>query len=226
MSGGRFAKLGEKIGHAVDASPRIEAALTHSSAGAESNYERLEFLGDRVLGLVLAEILYEMFPHESEGGLAKRHAALVQGKTLAEIARDIDLGGMMALSESERGIAGTDNENILADGLEALLGALYLDAGLESCRTAIAKLWGARVRTMSEAPQDPKTALQEWAQARGLPLPVYEVTGREGPDHAPLFEVRVIVKGQPPQSARGPSLRAAEKESARLLLEQVEGDKA
>lgn len=222
MSSGRFEKLGEKIGYAISVSPRLEAALTHSSAGGESNYERLEFLGDRVLGLVMAEILYETFPDETEGGLAKRHAALVQGRTLAEIAREIDLGDIMVLSDSERSGGGADNENILADGLEALMGALYLDAGLEPCRNAIERLWGDRVRTMSEAPQDPKTALQEWAQARGLPLPVYEMTNREGPDHAPVFDVRVTVKGFLPQRACGPSIRAAEKEAARMLLEYIE----
>lgn len=224
MTVGRYGALQEKMGCRIEGSPRLDAALTHSSTGADANYERLEFLGDRVLGLVMAEILYNAFPGESEGGLAKRHAALVQGKTLADIAREIDLGSVMILSAAERASGGAANENILSDGLEALIGALYLDEGLDFCRGAIERLWGGRVKVMNEAPQDPKTALQEWAQGRGLPLPAYELVKREGPDHAPAFEVKVAVNGFAPQAARGPSIRAAEKEAARLLLLKLAGE--
>lgn len=221
MAADKYKKLQETLGCRIDSSPRIEAALTHSSTGVEFNYERLEFLGDRVLGLVMAQILYDKFPDESEGGMAKRHAALVQGKTLAEIARAMDLGSIMILSDAERAAGGAENENILADGLEALFGALYLDAGLGACYKAIEKLWDNRVEVMSEAPQDSKTALQEWAQARGLPLPAYELVTREGPDHAPVFDIQVAVKGFPPQRASGSSIRAAEKEAARILLDHL-----
>jgi len=203
----------------------LEAALTHSSTGAADNYERLEFLGDRVLGLVMAQILFETFTAENEGGLAKRHAALVQGSTLAEIAREIDLGAFMILSDAERAAGGADNDNILADGLEALIGALYLDSGLPACHKAIEKLWSNRVSVMREPPRDSKTALQEWAQGQGLPLPVYEIIKREGPDHAPVFEMQVSVQGFSPQGAQGSSIRAAEKEAASRLLETVEGKK-
>lgn len=216
-----YKKLQEKLGCSIEGTPRVEAALTHSSTGAEFNYERLEFLGDRVLGLVMAQILYEAFPDESEGGMAKRHAALVQGKTLAEIAREIDLGSIMVLSDAERAAGGAGNENILSDGLEALLGALYLDAGLLTCHRVIEKLWGDRVKVMSEAPQDPKTALQEWAQSHGLPLPSYELIGRQGPDHAPVFDVQVTVKGFSSRRAAGSSIRTAEKDAAKLLLEHL-----
>jgi ribonuclease-3 len=205
----------------VVALPHIEPALTHSSTGTQANYERLEFVGDRVLGLVVAQMLYEFFPEESEGGLAKRHAALVQGKTLAQIAREIGLGDALILSDAERAAGGAENENILADGLEAVIGALYLDAGLETCARAVRQLWASRIDVLSEPPQDPKTALQEWAQGRGLPLPVYELIGREGPDHAPQFDVRATVKGFSPVQARGASIRAAEKAAARQLLDQV-----
>src|SRR5688500_13271954 len=123
---------------------RLAAALTHSSTGAQVNYERLEFLGDRVLNLVIAETLFHLFPSESEGDLAKRHASLVQGRLLAEIARHYDLGAAMLLSEAERASGGAENDNILADGLEAVIGALYLDAGLFACQELIARLWQGR----------------------------------------------------------------------------------
>ncbi|MCB1555942.1 MAG: ribonuclease III [Alphaproteobacteria bacterium] len=200
---------------------RLEKALTHSSAGADGNYERLEFLGDRVLGLVMAHVLYETFPDEAEGDLAKRHAALVQGKTLADIAREIDLGATMILSDAEARGGGTDNDSILADGVEAVIGALYLDGGLAPCAAAIKTLWGERVREMNEPPRDPKTALQEWAQGRGLPLPLYEEIGREGPDHAPEFTIQATVQGFDPAAAKGSSRRAAEKTAAATLLERL-----
>lgn len=215
--------LQERLNHQFRDSAVLIAAMTHASTGSDSNYERLEFLGDRVLGLVMAELLYRQFPNEPEGHLAKRHAALVQGALLAVIAREIDLGAYLILSDAERVSGGADNENMLADGLEALIGALYLDAGLDICHALIARLWGARVSILSSPPQDPKTALQEWAQGRGLPLPLYELSGRDGPDHAPQFTMSVTVQGFAPALARGASRRAAEKESARLLLERLQG---
>lgn len=203
----------------------LRAALTHSSAGNVENYERLEFLGDRVLGLAVAELLYTAFPLESEGALAKRLAVLVQASTLARIARErLDLGSALIVSGGVRG-AGTssDNENILADSLEALLGALYLDSGIAPCLTFVRTLWKDAVLADSTPPRDPKTALQEWAQGRGLPLPAYDLVCREGPDHAPLFKIRVQVEGLPPREASGSSRRAAEKAAAQTLLDLIEG---
>lgn len=225
MSVSPFEQVLRCMGIGLDAASlrHMDAALTHSSTGTEANYERLEFVGDRVLGLIVAQMLYETFPGESEGGLAKRHAALVQGKTLALIAREVGLGSALILSDAERAAGGAENENILADGLEAVIGALYFDAGLEACAQAVRHLWASRIDILSAPPQDPKTALQEWAQGRGLPLPLYELVGREGPDHAPLFEIKAIVKGFSPVQARGASIRAAEKAAARQLLERLEG---
>lgn len=214
--------LQEILRHRFRDDALLTAAMTHASTGTGNNYERLEFLGDRVLGLVMAELLYSLFPNEPEGHLAKRHAALVQGALLAVIAREINLGDSLILSEAERASGGADNENMLADGLEALIGALYLDAGLAPCQELIKRLWGDRVSILSNPPQDPKTALQEWAQGRGLPLPLYEVAERTGPDHAPAFTVRVTVQGFAPAAATGATRRAAEKESARILLEQLQ----
>lgn len=208
----------------LENSEHVAAALTHSSAGTDRNYERLEFLGDRVVNLVMARILFETFPDEDEGDLAKRHAALVQGSMMASIARRIGLGAALTLSEAERAAGGEENENILADSLEAFLGAFFLDRGLETCRDAIVRLWGDSIHIMKEPPQDPKTTLQEWAQGRGLPLPVYDMTDRQGPDHAPLFTIRVTVQGFSPAAATGYSRRAAEKEAARLLLVELGED--
>lgn len=215
-------ELQQRLGHIFAQPELLQAAMTHASMGTSGNYERLEFLGDRVLGLVMAEILFAAFPQEAEGDLAKRHAALVQGELLAVVARELHLGDALILSEGERGAGGADNDNMLADGLEALIGALYLDAGLAPCQRVISTLWGDRVNILSAPPQDPKTTLQEWAQGRGLPLPLYEVAGREGPDHAPRFLIRVTVQGFPSAEAEGLSRRAAEKEAARLLLQSLD----
>lgn len=207
-----------KIGYRFSDQALLKKALTHSSAGEKYNYERLEFLGDRVLGLVVAHILFDAYPDEAEGDLAKRHAALVQGKTLALVAEKIGLGEIMFLSDSEKAGGGTQNRNILADGMESVIGALYLDSGLDVCMRVIRDLWSDLFETMTSPPQDPKTALQEWAQGRGLPLPQYDLVGREGADHAPVFEIRVTVEGRPPCTAKGPSRRKAEKDAARKLL--------
>lgn len=222
MTENKLSQFQDKIAYRFTRPSLLEAAMTHASTGAEQNYERLEFLGDRVLGLVMAEILFQFFPQEAEGDLAKRHAALVQGKLLAEVARTLDLGTYMLLSDAERSAGGGDNDNMLADGLEALIGALYLDGGLALCQKLIALWWGERVQIMSDPPQDPKTALQEWAQGRGLPLPLYELVGRTGPDHAPAFTIQVTVQGYEAGQAIGSSRRTAEKEAARILLERLE----
>jgi ribonuclease-3 len=212
------AALQKRLGHDFANPELLDRALTHSSLGSDTNNERLEFLGDRVLGLVIAELLCETYPQDSEGDLAKRHAALVQGKILTRLAREIDFGAALLLSDAERAAGGHDNDNILADGLEAVLGAMYLDGGLPACEKAIRALWRDSVKNMTQPPQDPKTALQEWAQGRGLKLPEYEMVGREGPDHAPKFRISAQVEGYPAATAAGPSRRKAEKEAAAILL--------
>jgi ribonuclease-3 len=218
--------LEKQIGYTFQDRTKLRKALTHASTGAEQNYERLEFLGDRVVNLVIAHFLFNQFSTEAEGDLAKRHAALVQGKTLARLAQELHLGEVMHLSDSEKSTGGKKNENILADGLEALMGALYLDGGYEVVRRVVHQIWGDLLITLRAPPQDSKTALQEWAQARGLPLPAYEMSGRDGPDHAPLFSITVQVKGFPPVTAKGASRRKAEKEAAAMLyshLQESEG---
>ena len=214
-------KLQEIIEHRFEDTALLKTALTHSSVGGPRNYERLEFLGDRVLGLVIAELLYKRFPHEQEGDLAKRLAALVQGDFLAQIAREIDLGIFIEFSEAEAQSGGQENANILADVFESMIGALYLDAGYEHCEALIQKLWGERLEQMVKPPLHPKTRLQEWAQGKGLPLPEYRIMTQDGPDHAPVFEIALKVKGYEIFFAQGKSRQIAEKAAAEGFWERL-----
>lgn len=211
-------ELEKRIGHSFENQTLLKTALTHASVGVEYNYERLEFLGDRVVGLVIAELLYERFPQEPEGDLAKRLAALVQGSFLTEIAIELQLGSYIELSEGEAQSGGAKNENILADVFESMIGALYLDSGFEKCQSLIHDLWKDRLDIMKEPPQHPKTRLQEWAQSQSLPLPEYEIVKQHGPDHAPVFDVELSVEGYPVVIAQGKSRQAAEKEAAREFM--------
>lgn len=197
--------------------------MTHRSRDGSPSYERLEFLGDRVLGLAIAETLYHRFPDEAEGALARRHAHLVRQDALARIARDLGLGPMMRLSRGEQDLGGQSNPSLLSDVCEALLGALYLDGGFEPAAAVIQRLWAPLIEADPTPPKDAKTALQEWAQGRGLPLPAYTEAGRSGPDHKPLFTVRVSLDGQGSESAQGASKRLAEQIAARRLLARLTG---
>ncbi len=219
---GSLEELQQKIGYQFTDQDLLETALTHSSTGKEKNYERLEFLGDRVLGLVIASLLFAKFPDEKEGDMAKRLASLVQGQTLAELSGRIDLGDFILFSDSEAAAGGAENEHILADVFEAVIGAIYLDGGFEPCRVLIETNWQDILFTMKKPPQHPKTAIQEWAQGQGLPLPLYEVTAQTGPDHAPIFEIKLTVKGHGPIHASGRSRAEAEKEAAHLFMEGVD----
>lgn len=202
------------IGHAFADQKLFKLALTHASASGGRSYERLEFLGDRVLGMAVADILYTMFPNDAEGPLARRLSALVQGETLSAIAQEINLSQYIQLSENER-----DNQHILADVLEAILGALYLDAGYPECQRVITQLWGTRFKQMTRPPQHPKTSVQEWAQAKGLTLPTYEIIRQSGPDHAPLFDVQLTVETFPPIVEQGRSRQEAEKKAAITFMQ-------
>lgn len=217
---GSFEKLEKKLGHKFKDKELLSNALTHSSTGGGRDYERLEFLGDRVLGLVIAETLYQKFPDEAEGDLAKRLAALVQGELLAAIATEIYLGAYIRFSDAEAQAGGAKNNNILSDVFESVIGALYLDSGLDACRTLIARLWDDKFHAMKTPPQHPKTSLQEWAQGKGLPLPVYKIVAQHGPDHAPVFDIELTVKGFKPVLAQGRTRQDAEKNAARAFFEQ------
>jgi len=193
MTNPSFDQLEEIIGYKFKDRHYMERALTHSSTNDDYNYQRLEFLGDRVLGLTIAHALFEEFRGENEGGLAKRHTALVQGTTCTLVGQAHNIGDYIILSDSERDAGGHLNENIISDVVESLLGAIYIDGGYEAAQKVILKLWGDNIRTLEEAPQDPKTELQEWVQARALDLPRYEIVDKTGPDHAPIFVVQLTV---------------------------------
>jgi ribonuclease-3 len=220
------AELETRIGYRFSDPGLLREALTHSSAagrgrrGGRSN-ERLEFLGDRVLGLVIADLLIRRFAKEGEGGLSRRHAALVRRETLAEIALEVALGDYLVLARSEDETGGRNKPATLANGLEALIGALYLDGGLAPAAAFIRQHFGPRLAAMRTAPQDPKTALQEWAQGRGLALPDYRVVEVAGPAHEPRFEVSVQVGDRPAATAVAGSKRAAEQAAAGRLLDLV-----
>lgn len=202
--------------------------MVHRSAASSdiSSYERLEFLGDRVLGLVVAEILFRRFPNEAEGSLARRHTALVRKEALARVAGVIGLGQWITMSRGEEDAGGRENSAILADVCEAVLGAIYLDGGLAPAKAFIERHWSAMMEKSLAPPKDAKTALQEWAQQRGRPLPVYETVSSEGPDHSPVFIVQVTVQGLPPMQASGSSKRVAAQAAAQQLLDKAQTAKA
>jgi ribonuclease-3 len=212
--------LEEKAGHRPRDLALFERALTHSSRG-EQNYERLEFLGDRILGLVIADWLYELFPDEPEGKLSRRLNVLVARGTCAEVARTLGLGAQMRLGKQARDDGAIDSDNVLGDMVEALIGALWLEAGLDAARGFIRRAWADRVSSRDSAPQHPKSMLQEWAAANNRKPPVYELVGRSGPHHAPTFVVQVSIKGVGEARAEGTAKQEAETEAALALLDKL-----
>ncbi len=195
----------------------LNQALTHRSLDGDTNNQRLEFLGDRVLGLVVAHLLYTQFPHEQEGELARRHAALVSKDTLVLVAQEIQLGNAIRMSSAEVAGGGRESVSHLEDACEALIGALYLDGGMEVAQGFVERYWRPLLLAVKEPPKDAKTALQEWAQAQGFPLPEYVELKRSGPDHAPEFTIEVRV-GERSACGTAGAKRAAEQEAAEALL--------
>lgn len=196
----------------------LTTALTLSHHGKSAPYERLEFLGDRVLGLVIAEYLYRKFPKEKEGELARRHTALVREETLAEIAIDMGIPSLIKTKEDEL----RSNPSILSDVCEAVLGALYLDQGIQKVKEFMLPFWMPYVEANKEAPKDAKSALQEWAQKHAFDLPVYSVLKRAGTDHEPYFFMQVEIMGAGLAHGEGKSKKIAEQNAADNLLKQLE----
>ncbi len=219
------ADLEARIGRTFRKKALLREALTHTSVGERRkqaiDYERLEFLGDRVLGIVVAEHLFETFPGEGEDRLAPRLNALVNKDACARAARRIDLGAALILSPSEAKTGGRNKDTILADACEALIAAIYLDGGLKAARQFIETHWAEEFASAGEAPRDPKTTLQEWSAQRKRPNPFYDVVERTGPDHAPYFVVEVRVEGVEAMRGAGGSKRDAEREAARAMLKSV-----
>ncbi|MEO1599451.1 MAG: ribonuclease III [Pseudomonadota bacterium] len=223
-----LSRLGERLGHRFAGLALLEQALTHGSAAspARPDNQRLEFLGDRVLGLVIAEALVKAHPDETEGGLAPRFNALVRRETLAEIATEIGLGDHLRLGRSEATSGGRRKAAILADAMEAVIAAVYLDAGMEAAREVILRHWDNRMASQDTAPRDAKTRLQEWAQARGLRTPQYRLLTRDGPDHAPRFTVEAVLESGAVARGEAPSKKQAEQQAAATMLATVSEDEA
>jgi ribonuclease-3 len=212
-------ELEARIGYAFKDRALLARALTHvSAASGPANYQRLEFLGDRVLGLTVAEMLYVAFPDASEGELSRRLAELVRRESCADVALDWDVGPFLVLGGGEVKGAGRRNAAILADVCEAVFGAAMLDGGYEAASTVIGKAFAGRLAAPRRPLRDAKTALQEWAQGRGRPTPTYELVGRSGPDHSPKFRIAANVEGLEPGVGVGSSKRIAEQDAARAVL--------
>jgi ribonuclease-3 len=221
------------IGYRFSHPELLTEALTHPSAiGPQPRrrgrriprahgYERLEFLGDRVLGLVVAELLWRRFATEPEGALTRRLTALVRRESLARVAAEIGLDRFLILSRSEAAAGGARNAGILADLCEAVIAAIYVDGGFEAARGFVERWWEPLIGTMAAPPRDPKTSLQEWAQGRGLGLPVYRLIETSGPDHGKRFTVGVAVQGADEATATAGSKRAAETAAAAALLQRL-----
>lgn len=226
------AKLADALGHSFSQPALLTEALTHRSAVSASategrfGYERLEFLGDRVLGLIIANLLLQHFPGESEGQLARRFNALVQGETLATVAQSLNLGDYLILAPSEAQSGGRTNRSLLADVCESIIAALFLDGGLPVAEKFVAQHWLPLLTAKARPRRDAKTQLQEWAQSRGLPLPIYQTISREGPAHHPKFAVRVSVEGAGTAEGRGSSKRAAEQLAAGELMTRLRPEEA
>jgi ribonuclease-3 len=208
------------LGHKPKDPALFERALTHSSRG-DSHYERLEFLGDRVLGLVVATWLFEIFPGEPEGALSRRLNALVSGEICAEVGRDLGVGKQAILGKQARDDGAADSDNVLGDMVEALIGAIYLESGLEAADAFVRRAWGERVSSTDRVPKHPKSELQEWAAAHDKKPPRYSMVGRSGPHHAPRFVVEVEIGGVGTASADGLSKQEAETAAAKALLEKL-----
>ena len=225
MKPGRaVAAAASRIGHAFARPELLVEALTHPSLASGSDNQRLEFLGDRVLGLVVAEALLAADPGASEGDLAPRLNALVRKETCAEVAAALDLGPALRLGRSEMLAGGRRKLTLLGDAMEAVIAAVYLDAGFEAARAFVLRAWGERIARVERVVRDAKTTLQEWAQARGLAPPAYVDLDREGPDHAPVFSVEARLEDGRSAEGRAASKRAAQQAAAEALLLRLEAE--
>jgi len=224
MMVGDLGSLCVRIEYEFKKTQLLELALNHASfENRESNIsnERLEFLGDRVFGLIIAEMLFKKFPNESEGDIAKRHTALVRQEALVRVAQEIQLGQFILMSKGEEASGGRQNHSVLANCCEALIAALYLDGGYSVAWNFVSKFWLDLIEEMDKPPQDPKTALQEWAQGKGLPIPCYDEINRKGPPHKPTFLIKVMISNKYSAKAWGSSKQKAEQNAAKVLMLRI-----
>jgi ribonuclease III len=211
----------EKLGHETKNTRLFELALTHKSIGAGEDYERLEFLGDRVLGHVMARALYDRHPNEPEGYLSRRYNVLVARETCADIGRELGVPQLVRLGKQARDDGASQSENVVGDVVESLIGALLIDGGFEAAQAFILETWGPHLAEQGKAPHHPKSALQELAAAKGVKAPLYEVLARTGAHHAPKFTIRVSVPKLGEATAEGTSKQEAETAAAAALLQQL-----
>lgn len=215
----KYQQIGERLGYEFNDRSLLRLALTHSSSSsANRDYERLEFLGDRVLALVIAEKLYLDNPAHHEGHMASRHSALVRGELCAEIARVVGLQEFVMLGKKEAELGVNLNSSILGDVMESMIAAIYLDGGLEAARRFILRFWANFITNKKVLRKDAKTFLQEWALSRGYAIPAYSIKAREGPDHAPIFIAQVCVGDSVPADGQGVNKRVAEQAAAEAFL--------
>ncbi len=215
-----------QLGYEFQRPALLDEALTHPSFQGEAGRrrqcnERMEFLGDRVLGLVIADLLFDEFRREEVGALARRHAALVRREALVQVADELGLAACIRLSRGEEEAGGRNNPGLLGDACEAVIAAIYLDGGFDIAQEVVRRLWRPLVARDTSPPKDAKTMLQEWVQGQGLPLPLYVETDRSGPPHAPVFRVEVTIQGFAPVTASGSSKRVAERAAAETMLVKV-----
>ena len=213
-----------RLGYEFQTPKLLSEAVTHASMSTPNrdDNQRLEFLGDRVMGLVMAEALLNLDTKASEGQLAPRFNALVRKEACADVAREIDIGAVLRLGRSEMLSGGRRKQALLGDAMEAVIAAVYVDGGFDAAREMILRLWGNRTTSVKEDARDAKTALQEWAQARGLEPPAYDLVKRSGPDHAPIFTIAARLSTGQTASATAGAKRIAEQDAAKLLLAQLE----
>lgn len=221
MSGEIETFVRQRLGHEPTDLALFELAFTHSSVSRDS-YERLEFLGDRILGMVIANALYRRYPNEPEGYLSRRYNGLVDRETCAENGREIGVPALIRLGKQAREDGANRSENVVGDVVEALIGALFLDGGIKAAERFILKLWEPDLASQRRAPHHPKSALQELAAAKGCKPPEYEVVGRTGAHHAPKFTIRVSVAKLGEAMAEGSSKQDAETAAAAALLSQLQ----
>ncbi len=221
--GSELAGFAGRLGHEFCDPELLARAVTHASTSSPSrpDNQRLEFLGDRILGLVIAEALMAADEEASEGQLAPRLNALVRHETCAAVARQIDLGAVLRLGRSEMKSGGRGKETLLGDAMEAVIAAVHIDAGFDAARSVVLRLWSDLIRNVEKDAKDAKTSLQEWAQARGQPPPAYSVVRREGLAHAPVFTVEVLLENGESAIASASLKRAAEQGAARILLNRL-----
>lgn len=220
-SSSQYTELYNIIGYAFKDESLIREALTHPSLEGTPNYQRLEFIGDRVLGLAIAAWMYELHPNVDEGGLASRHTNLVRREACAKIAADLKLGDFIHMAKSSEDTGGRKRETIIADVCESVIGAICLEAGYLEAEKFIRKFWHEMAHNLKVAKRDAKTRLQELVQSRGINTPVYTTIDKSGPDHQPTFTIAVKVKGDGEEIAKGHSKREAEQQAAEIMLDRL-----